>query len=160
MDANFDWGKTNVNWPISIYYQFDHVTTNWFISQKAPLIKSIQLLIWSSPGHNNMNKAKNPEYRTGQVDIAMEQCGDQIIWHSATLWVAKVFNTYHPHPPSQHLSNYFSQGKRLTEVEAGDRTCRKGKAGRARGKGGGVETSGLTHATHTSYAMGSLCVKR
>ena len=42
--------------------------------QKAPLIKFIQLLKWSCLGHNKMNQAKNPEYRTGRVDIAVEQC--------------------------------------------------------------------------------------
>ena len=61
----------NIHW-------FGWVTTNCMLFQKAPLIKFIQLLKWSCLGHNKMNQAKNPEYRTGRVDIAVEQCGCHI----------------------------------------------------------------------------------
>ena len=37
----------------------------------------------SRPGHNNMNQAKNPEYRNSRVDIAVEQCGADIIFPPA-----------------------------------------------------------------------------
>ena len=58
-----------------IIYQFGYVTTNNVILKKSPLLKFIRLLKWSCLGHNNMNQAKNPEYRNGRVDIAVEQCG-------------------------------------------------------------------------------------
>ena len=47
-------------------------------SQKAILLKFIQLLFWFSLGNTKNNQAENLEWQAGRVDIAVEQCVDAV----------------------------------------------------------------------------------